>query len=132
MTESLFNKCQTSEVWRQNFQNFFSPTPLSEEEQVARTSRHEESKEMSKNKKELDKFINKVEEEGIKVEDYSDSPEGLGDVVSNVLTSLGISETSVEKWLNIEDCGCSKRQEFLNKIFPFRKKNGNKEDPNKK
>jgi hypothetical protein len=130
MTESLFNKCQTSDSWRQNFKNFFSPTPLSEEEQAARTSKYEESKEMSKNKKELDKFIDKVEEQGIKVEDYSDSPEGLGDVVSNILAGLGIEESSIEKWLNIEECGCSKRKEFLNKIFPFRKKNASKEDPN--
>jgi hypothetical protein len=38
-------------------------------------------------------------------------PRGLGDTVANVLAKVGIP-----KW---KGCGCSKRQEWLNKHFPY-------------
>ena len=48
---------------------------------------------------------------------------GLGDLISNVLAKLGITEKTVNRWLGIQEgCGCDKRKKFLNTILPFRKK----------
>jgi hypothetical protein len=45
-----------------------------------------------------------------------DKPRGLGDVIATVTHYTGIA--AVVKAIN-PDCGCSKRQEFLNKKLPF-------------
>jgi len=48
---------------------------------------------------------------------------GLGDLISNVLSKLGITEKTVNRWLGIQEgCGCNKRKKFLNTILPLRKK----------
>ena len=48
---------------------------------------------------------------------------GLGDLISNVLSKLGITEETVKRWLGIQaGCGCDKRKKFLNTILPLRKK----------
>ena len=46
---------------------------------------------------------------------------GLGDTVEKVLEVTGIGK--VAKWLLGEDCGCDKRKEALNKMFPYKKVN---------
>lgn len=46
---------------------------------------------------------------------------GLGDTVEKVLEVTGIGK--VAKWLLGEDCGCDKRKEALNKLFPYKKIN---------
>jgi hypothetical protein len=38
----------------------------------------------------------------------------VGDLVERMLTSVGISKTRVQQWLRVEDCGCAKRQKWLN------------------
>lgn len=43
--------------------------------------------------------------------------QGAGDLVENVLKSTKIDK--VAKWVLGEDCGCEKRKETLNKLFPF-------------
>lgn len=52
-------------------------------------------------------------------------PEGLGDVVENILHSKPIEPiTNAIKnmlWKDGEDCGCDERKEKLNKIFTFKK-----------
>lgn len=46
---------------------------------------------------------------------------GLGDWISkNITEPLGVKKILTS--LGIEDCGCEKRQEFLNEKFPFNKK----------
>lgn len=50
--------------------------------------------------------------------------DGLGDLIQEITDSTGIStivETVANK-LNIKDCGCKKRKEKLNNLFPFNKK----------
>jgi len=44
---------------------------------------------------------------------------GLGDTVEKVLEKTGIAK--VAKWVLGEDCGCDKRKEKLNKLFPYKK-----------
>lgn len=45
--------------------------------------------------------------------------QGLGDTVEQVLEATGIAKAV--KWLAGEDCGCDKRKEKLNQMFPYRK-----------
>lgn len=44
---------------------------------------------------------------------------GLGDTVERFTTATGIKK--VVKWIAGEDCGCDKRKEKLNKMFPYKK-----------
>lgn len=49
---------------------------------------------------------------------------GLGDLVEKITESTGI-KTIVEKTtqaLGIEDCGCSRRKDYLNNLVPFQTK----------
>lgn len=48
-----------------------------------------------------------------------DVSEGLGDTLEKVFKATGIDK--VAKWIAGEDCGCDKRKEKLNKMFPYRK-----------
>lgn len=45
-------------------------------------------------------------------------PKGLGDTVENILHATGIDK--VAKFILGEDCGCDKRKEKLNKLFPYK------------
>lgn len=48
---------------------------------------------------------------------------GLGDTVEKIAKALKV-DTVVNKLTSVtgkEDCGCSKRKEFLNKKFPYSK-----------
>lgn len=51
-------------------------------------------------------------------------PRGLGDLIAKLTWTTGIDNVvkKVTKAVGIEDCGCSKRQEKLNELFPFEKK----------
>jgi hypothetical protein len=46
-------------------------------------------------------------------------PEGLGDVVEIITEATGIKKLVKLFTPDGEDCGCDKRKETLNKIFPF-------------
>lgn len=50
-------------------------------------------------------------------------PKGLGDSLANLTYITGIDTVikAVTKAVGVEDCGCSKRQEALNKVFPYKK-----------
>lgn len=47
---------------------------------------------------------------------------GLGDTVEKITHALGIDKfvEKVTKAMDIEDCGCEKRKEKLNEIFPYK------------
>jgi len=63
------------------------------------------------------------EEEDINITNFRHKdPAGLGDTLERVLSSFGITEESVSQALGGRGCGCSKRKQFLNKIFPYRNK----------
>lgn len=38
----------------------------------------------------------------------------LGDLVETMLTSVGITKERVQQWTRTKDCGCKKRQQWLN------------------
>lgn len=44
---------------------------------------------------------------------------GLGDTVEQVLEATGISK--IAKWVLGEDCGCDKRKQILNDLYPYYK-----------
>lgn len=49
--------------------------------------------------------------------------EGLGDTVEYLLQLMSIDKMvkSVTEKLDIEDCGCTRRKEKLNELFPYKK-----------
>jgi len=82
---------------------------------------------MSLNKEEmkiLDEAIDNLEkEEDVNLKNYNaKDPEGLGDSLERVFSKFGINEEFIGKAMGIGGCGCQKRKRFLNKIFPYRKK----------
>jgi len=38
----------------------------------------------------------------------------VGDVVEAMLTRVGITKERVQQWTRVKDCGCKKRQQWLN------------------
>ncbi len=56
-----------------------------------------------------------------KAEILAAKSEGLGDSLEKVFEATGIA--SVVKFMFGDDCGCDKRKELLNEIFPYRKPN---------
>lgn len=50
------------------------------------------------------------------------NPQGLGDVVAVAFASIGITVERAQRIANavgLEDCGCNRRREALNRAFPF-------------
>lgn len=49
---------------------------------------------------------------------------GLGDTVAKITNALGIDKVaeSVAQAVGKDDCGCSKRRQKLNELFPYTKK----------
>jgi hypothetical protein len=45
---------------------------------------------------------------------------GLGDTIESFTKATGI-KSIVQKVANGKDCGCGKRRDALNKIFPYKK-----------
>ena len=119
MGPSLYKKCKESEVWRDNFMNFFSP-PQGEEAIQHRERLAAKDREQVKHRQQLDEVISEVEQAGVDVNN-EESHEGLGDLLGSVFSKLGITDEAVEKWACIGGCGCDKRKQFLNKILPFKK-----------
>lgn len=50
----------------------------------------------------------------------SNPSRGLGDTVEKITKATGIKK-AVEWFANGRDCGCDKRKEYLNKMFPYNK-----------
>jgi hypothetical protein len=50
--------------------------------------------------------------------------EGLGDTIAKITELLKIDELAqkIAESLGHEDCGCSRRQEKLNELFPYKNK----------
>lgn len=48
---------------------------------------------------------------------------GLGDTIAKVTHAVGLDKVAeaVAKAVGKEDCGCNKRREKLNDIFPYKK-----------
>ena len=42
---------------------------------------------------------------------------GLGDVVEQILTTIGVTEERLKRLFNVKECGCAKRKRMLNELF---------------
>ena len=51
------------------------------------------------------------------------NPKGLGDTIENFTTISGIKTLAqlTTGLVGKKDCGCNKRKEALNKVFPYKK-----------
>jgi hypothetical protein len=49
---------------------------------------------------------------------------GLGDTIDKITTATGIKSVvnTVTKAVGVKDCGCNKRRQTLNNLFPYNKK----------
>lgn len=77
---------------------------------------------MSDIKHEMNQVITELESRGITVNQHT-KPDtvGLGDVVEEVLSKFGITEEKFKSWFNLKECGCSKRKQWLNGIFSWKR-----------
>jgi hypothetical protein len=57
----------------------------------------------------------------------SQKSKGLGDTIAKVTKATGIDKVAegVAKAMGKEDCGCGKRQEKLNEMFPYKNTKSN-------
>ena len=62
--------------------------------------------------------------------DPNQPAEGLGDLFAKLTHALKIDQLaeSVAELVGKEDCGCDRRREQLNELFPFNNKNKQEED----
>ena len=149
MDQVSYENCKYDPAWRQDYISFYGHINSKEfTKQLEKTHPYREWQkelhymkdkydftqeatakhwmEVNNAKKEYDeqqlKLIHELNEAGVTEETYKTNT-GLGDTIGNVLSKLGITEEAVESWLGQEGgCGCDKRQKFLNKILPFRKR----------
>jgi len=56
--------------------------------------------------------------------DASKPSEGLGDTIAKITHAIGIDKVAegVARAVGREDCGCNRRRETLNKLFPYQTK----------
>lgn len=54
----------------------------------------------------------------------NEESKGLGDTIAKVthVLKLDVAAEKVAKALGQEDCGCNRRREKLNELFPYKKK----------
>lgn len=77
---------------------------------------------MSDVRPEIDTVISELEKQGVNMNSHMNSEmTGLGDVVENTLKQFGITEERFKEWFNLNECGCSKRKAWLNRIFSWKK-----------
>lgn len=54
----------------------------------------------------------------------SEPSKGLGDTIEKITTVTGIKKAvkAIANKAGIEDCGCDKRRDALNRVFPYQQK----------
>ena len=75
---------------------------------------------MSNEEEKLNQVVEALEQEGINAKD-SIKDINIGIKVAKVLNTFGVTPERVQNWLGIEECGCKKRQKFLNGVLSFMK-----------
>jgi len=73
--------------------------------------------------KRIDQAIEELEKEDIRLDNFQEKEsQGLGDSLEKVFSFFGITEEGIKAVTGMRGCGCQKRKQFLNRIFPYRKK----------
>jgi hypothetical protein len=71
---------------------------------------------------EIDRAIFDMEMNGVNPSNVDDVDEvGLGDMVEGTLKRMGITEDRFKQWFNLKECKCSRRKEWLNNVFSWKK-----------
>lgn len=74
---------------------------------------------------EMDTVIHELEKLGVSPNSHLDNGMvGLGDVVENVLTSVGITQERFKEWFGLKECNCTKRKAWLNSLFSWKRSQG--------
>ena len=73
---------------------------------------------MSNDEEKLDAVVEALEQDGILPQDSIKDIQ-IGSKVAKVLNTFGVTPEAVQNWLGIEECGCKKRQKFLNGVLSF-------------
>ena len=77
---------------------------------------------MSDIQREMDGVISELEKRGIDMNSHTNSEMvGLGDVVEDVLKAFGITQERFKEWCGLQECGCSRRKAWLNRLFSWKK-----------
>ena len=128
MSERLHSKCKSSQVWRDNFSNFFEGVKTEEYRAEAAVREKEATERAARQLAERKARERGLDEAMAEIEDRAQGSDmsGLGDLIEGVLTKFGVTSEKVEKALGVPSCGCSKRKQFLNELFPFARKNDEK------
>lgn len=71
-------------------------------------------------KQKLDQVISELESQGIQPHSVRNS-EGLGNTLEKAFSKFGITEDLIKEWTGLKECGCTKRKQWLNRVFPYRK-----------
>ncbi len=77
-------------------------------------------------KEEIDKVIKELEKKGVNQISHRASylhGKGLGDIVEDALSKVGITQERFKNWFGLEECDCTKRKKWLNKLFTWHYKN---------
>ena len=107
------HQCKTLQSARNHWRNTFRPD--SSEEGL---KKFEENKKRSKAKAKYDRAINELNKEGINPDSIDENKKkGLGTIITNILSKIGVTKEVMSTVAGIEDCKCDKREEWLNKIF---------------
>jgi|10_taG_2_1085330.scaffolds.fasta_scaffold00149_40 hypothetical protein len=53
---------------------------------------------------------------------HTKDSQGVGDTLHKVFEKFGLTEEGIQQASGMRWCGCHKRRQFLNRIFPYRKK----------
>jgi hypothetical protein len=76
-------------------------------------------------REEMDVVISELEKLGVSPSSHLDpNVVGLGDVIENVLTSVGITQERFKEFFNLKECNCTKRKAWLNSLFSWKKSQG--------
>jgi orotate phosphoribosyltransferase len=117
--KNLHSRCQGSQKFRDNYVKIIN----TKENDPDRKARMEASTLRNKNARAFDEAIEGLKEEGVSLKDVRDgSSEGLGDTVEKVLSKFGITKKLLENVAGIKGCRCDERKKWLNRIFPYSKK----------
>ena len=103
------------QLWREKMRN-----------QLRKRNEYISLKENKDIKAEMDEAIKALEDRGVKFNTVEGDIQGLGDAVEDVLKSLGITEERFKYWFNLRECNCNERKKWLNNLFSWKQRKGDK------
>jgi len=73
--------------------------------------------------KEIETAINKLNNRGIKMHETPQEYDevGLGDAMETILTNMGVTQERYKEWFNLEECNCTRRKQWLNKMLSWKR-----------